>query len=139
MLDPDMVFLNKLPAESVRLGAPMSQVYDYMEYTDFENMRCASCPKTAFDRRPYAVGPPWMMHLSDWVRVTPRWIKICQELAEKYPQNWIAEMIAYSIACKVENLPHSLTYRAMVDREDDAVVWNELTDELSVAKKDHLC
>lgn len=132
MLDPDMVFLNVLPTESVRLGAPVSQVYEYMEHTAFEDMKCPSCPNEKWDRKPYAVGPPWMMHLSDWIRVTPRWMAITGELAERYPTNWIVEMIAYSIACKVENLPHATTLRAMVDNIDDAVVWNEQTDELGV-------
>ena len=132
MLDPDMVFLNTLPTASVRLGRPMSQVYDYMQHTPFEAMECPSCPKERYDRQPYAVGPPWMMHLSDWVRVTPRWLAVCSELAELQPKNWIVEMIAYSIACKVENLPHTPTYRAMVDYIDDDVVWDPVSDSLGL-------
>lgn len=45
----------------------------------------------------YAVGPPYMMHTRDWVKVIDLWIKMCPRVNERHP-GILAEMYGFCIA-----------------------------------------
>jgi hypothetical protein len=121
LIDPDMIFTRPIPGISlVAPGKPVSQIYDYMTSTSFETYKCRSCPApNSYKRMDYAVGPPWMMAKEDWVRLMPTWIPVLGDIVELYPEMWIAEMVAYSVACAKLNLPHRGIMDGMKDNVDD--------------------
>ena len=60
----------------------------------------------------YAVGPPYILHYDDILRLSRTWTKIVPKVYEKYPF-LLAEMYAYCMAAAHEELPH-LTIRSFM-------------------------
>lgn len=62
-------------------------------------------PKEGYAAQHYSVGPPYLAHKSDFVRITESWTKFVPRVYEGYPY-LLAEMYAFSMAAAHEELPH---------------------------------
>lgn len=81
-----------------------------------ENSPCLE-PKEFFAARHYSVGPPYIVHRKDMIRIVKTWTEFVPRVYEKYPY-LLAEMYAYSMAAAHENLPHLQFENHMVSNVD---------------------
>jgi hypothetical protein len=126
LLDPDMIYLSRLyGAGGVKPGRPSAQFYTYMDFDRLGTYECPLCARPgSFDRHKFAVGPPWMIALSDLRGIMRTWVALVPMLRAQDPNSWIVEMVAYAVACAYHNLPHALLMRGMVDNVMQPEVWN---------------
>jgi hypothetical protein len=125
LLDPDMIYLSRLHGSHVvRPGRPAAQYYGYMDFDRLGRYECELCATPgSFDRKEYAVGPPWMIAISDLRTIMATWVALVPVL-KKIDNNWIVEMVAYAVACAFHKLPHTLLQRGMVDNVAQQHVWD---------------
>ena len=69
-----------------------------------ENSPCLEA-KNPWGGDHFSVGPPYIVHKEDMVRIAATWTKFVPKVYEKYPY-LLAEMYAYSMAAAHEGLPH---------------------------------
>lgn len=85
----------------------------------------------AVNDRHYALGPPTMMHRDDWARLAPVWCNYSVAIRsggrmksdgagwlKKGDRVYIAEMLAYSLAAAVLQLPHAVVRDLATDAQD---------------------
>eukprot|EP01031_Cornospumella_fuschlensis_P030369 gene30369-36694_t len=66
-----------------------------------------------FGEKHYSVGPPYLMHKGDMLRVTDKWTEFVPRVYEHYPE-LLAEMYAYSMAAAHAEVPHFTLVSYMV-------------------------
>jgi hypothetical protein len=71
----------------------------------------------AFASQHYAVGPPYIAHRKDMLKIVNSWTDMVPRVYEGYPF-LLAEMYAYSMAAAHEKLPHFQVYQHMVSNVD---------------------
>lgn len=103
----DRVVRGKPIAAVYGLGAPWTQ-----ENHRFFNKREICEPDSpcltvneAFGDEHYSVGPPYILHRDDMLRIAISWCRYAPKVHKQYPE-LLAEMYAYSIAAAHEQLPH---------------------------------
>jgi len=62
----------------------------------------------------YAVGPPYMLHISDAKRIAKTWSDFTPRVYLNGYPHLLAEMYAYSMAAAAEELPHLSVFQHMV-------------------------
>lgn len=114
LIDPDFLFLTPfhLSNDSRPLpGRPVAAAYGLgSQWLDFD--RAAICGHASpctnvTDARPYSVGPPYIIHARDVVRLSQAWSKFVPPTYDQYPLLY-AEMFAYSMAAAHLKMPHTL-------------------------------
>lgn len=140
LLDPDMLYLNKLHVASVQQGRPVAHFYGYMEGTRFDKYVCPLCPAdinatyysndTVHVKHNYDVGPPWLLHISDFKTIMRTWIELVSML-QAIDDIWIIEMVAYAVACAFHGLPHNVIHYGMVDHLDQPNAWNDTSGTIT--------
>ena len=63
--------------------------------------------------RYYTVGPPYILHHSDWLVLAPSWADFVPRVYEEYPE-LLAEMYAYAMAAAHHDLRHARVDHLMV-------------------------
>eukprot|EP00605_Chrysophyceae_sp_TOSAG23-4_P000807 GSChrysophyteH1.ASY1.ANO1.897.1 assembled CDS len=115
--------------EKVSKGRPVAQLYglgapwvndDHKKFnrrkTCGEGSPCLQA-KNPWAERHFSVGPPYLVHKEDMVRISSTWTKFVPRVYEGYP-HLLAEMYAYSMAAAHENLPHLQGEHYMVSNTD---------------------
>jgi peptidyl serine alpha-galactosyltransferase len=69
-----------------------------------ENSPCL-LPTQPYGELHYSVGPPYVVHKQDFLRIAESWTRLVPRVYEDYPY-LLAEMYAYSMAAAHEKLPH---------------------------------
>lgn len=135
LLDPDMILLRPLTPkirglegldpsipetelfDRVTRGKPAAAVYGLGAPWTVEGGRYFRkreiCPpespclttSTEFGEKHFSVGPPYMVHRDDMLRIAESWCRFARPVHTQYPE-LLAEMYAYSIAAAHESLPH---------------------------------
>eukprot|EP00760_Papus_ankaliazontas_P035816 PhM_4_TR8038/c0_g1_i1/m.45995/K20781/SGT1; peptidyl serine alpha-galactosyltransferase len=125
-VDPDMIFMRTLHpfvTDSVRRGHPAGAEYHYMWPLDLtrayhENKhKYTSSTSSSFryDKSKFVVGPPWMMHRSDWLLTIGTWVDLIMYFRERAKKSkWIVEMVAFAAAAVVHELPFTVIHEGMV-------------------------
>lgn len=109
LLDPDMIltkqFETHLPTSGDRFVHDGHAVHQRYGYSDNWNRWgfCSEpgCKKGAsYDREHYVAGPPYMMTLNDWRRLTPLWVQYSHQTRRKLWENddLMFEMYSFSLA-----------------------------------------
>jgi len=109
LLDPDMVitkqFETHLPSSGdqyVHEGHAVHQRYGYSDnWNHWGFCKEPGCKKGKnYDRKHYVVGPPYMMHLKDWKRLTPLWVEYSHQTRKHLWENddLMFEMYSFSLA-----------------------------------------
>lgn len=161
LLDPDMILLRpitpeirglegldpKIPVaelfDRVTRGKPAAAVYGLGAPWTTEGGKYFRkrdiCPPgspcltttTEFGERHFSVGPPYMVHRDDMLRIADSWSRFAKPVHSQYPE-LLAEMYAYSIAAAHESLPHLQVSTYMVSNihMDNEEGW-QLVDALS--------
>lgn len=112
----------------VREGHPVSQKYGiggkWVKWTGFCDER-ESCNVSERDAwRWYSVGPPYMLHKNDWLKVTPKWIEYSPAALKWEPQpSILAEMYSFVIACAYYDLKNEYLF-SMISGPTSSV-WME--------------
>ena len=78
-----------------------------------------------FGEHHYSVGPPYLLHYDDLLRLTKTWVHYVPRVFKLYPY-LLAEMYAYSMAAAHENLPHTTLMNYMVSNtqaDDEGWKW----------------
>lgn len=70
-----------------------------------------------FGEQHYAVGPPYIVHKNDMIKIAATWTKFVPRVYRGYPY-LLAEMYAYSMAAAHERLPHFQLEQHMVSNID---------------------
>jgi len=155
LIDPDMILLNKFlfhvkdeaqkisdklritSTENkkvhrdlwVREGHPVSQKYGigpkWTKWRGFcdDNIYCNVTERDAWNY--YSVGPPYMMHKNDWIKMVNMWVNYSPDaLIKDPPPDILAEMYSYSMASAHFGLKHK-QFNSMVSNPDDNIeAWN---------------
>ena len=97
----------------VKEGKPAGQFYGIgdrwlrlnREYICGKNSPCVNVsPAEAW--RYYSVGPPYVLHEKDWLKVAASWSEFCPRVYEEHPQ-LMAEMYAFCLSAAHHKLPHA--------------------------------
>ena len=130
---PDHIYAKKVDkreiVDRVKEGHPAAQLYglgapwtnDHHKkfnrtYICGEHSPCLK-PNDVFGSRHYSVGPPYLVHKNDMIKIGKTWTKFVPRVYEHYPY-LLAEMYAYSMAAAHENLPHLQLENWMVSNTD---------------------
>jgi len=101
----------------IGLGHPVSQTYGLGAPWTNDNHKKFNRGKICGEGSPclqvnmrygelhYSVGPPYIAHRSDFIRIVESWTTFVPRVYEDYPY-LLAEMYAYSMAAAHEKLPH---------------------------------
>jgi len=108
--------------DKVLEGRPVAQTYGlggaWVDKFDFKAIAGESSPSRNLSfsdaSHYYAVGPPMMLHLNDWKKVAPLWVKYMRPVYERDPGDIQADMYAYSIACAHNKLDHLMLDNYMI-------------------------
>jgi hypothetical protein len=87
---------------------------------------------TEFGEEHYSVGPPYVVHRRDMVKIVNSWTEFVPRVYEGYPF-LLAEMYAYSMAAAHEKLPHLQVYQHMVSNVDSGGEGWDWVDKLANA------
>lgn len=99
-----------------------------------ENSPCRRVPSQNAGGKAYAVGPPYILEVSDLHRLTRTWCEFVPRVYVKYPY-LLAEMYGYSMAAAHEELPHLTVDHHMVSEIDAYGEGWKWVDDLG----DHVC
>jgi hypothetical protein len=86
-----------------------------------------------FGSKHFSVGPPYLLHRDDMLRIADSWTRYAPKVHDQYPE-LLAEMYAYSIAAAHEKLPHLQLSNYMVsnvymsDEDEGWPMVDALTD-----------
>jgi hypothetical protein len=114
LIDPDFLFLTPFQLSDASRpfpGKPVAAAYGLgSQWLDFN--RTAICghksPCTRVtDARPYSVGPPYIIHAHDVLKLSQQWSNFVPPTYDQYPLLY-AEMYAYSMAAAHLEMPHNL-------------------------------
>ena len=107
-----------------RGGVPAGQLYGLQtKWTTFRRAYIcgAGSPCATVSARDaakyYPVGPPYILHRDDWLRLAPSWVEFVPKVYEEYP-SLLAEMYAYCLAAAHLGLPHVKLDSFMVSNVD---------------------
>ena len=106
-------------AQLYGLGAPWTNDHHKKFNRTFicgEGSPCLK-PNDVFGSRHYSVGPPYLVHKNDMIKIAKSWTEMVPRVYEHYPY-LLAEMYAYSMAAAHENLPHLQLENWMVSNTD---------------------
>lgn len=74
-------------------------------------------PNMQYGEMHYSVGPPYVVHKQDFIRIADSWTRLVPRVYDDYPY-LLAEMYAYSMAAAHEKLPHLQVDHYMVSNVD---------------------
>ena len=102
---------NEIPAR-VSEGVPAGQQYGLgakwlefkREYICGADSPCTTTTRSEANKY-FPVGPPYIMHRNDWVKVAHSWVEFVPKVFEEYPY-LLAEMYAYCMAAAHHGLKH---------------------------------
>lgn len=143
LLDPDFIFLRPLTyklkedsvlfsptvtqedlIDEVKEGHPVAQHYGIgSHWTKFKVAYIAGDSSPALKvsisdaNLYYSVGPPYMGHRNDMIKIADKWTEFVPKVYEEYP-NLLAEMYAYSMAAAHHGLKHLRLDHYMVSNVD---------------------
>jgi hypothetical protein len=114
LIDPDFLFLTPFTLSNDTrpfAGKPVAAAYGLgSQWLDFNRTaicgHASPCTKVT-DGRSYSVGPPYIIHASDVVKLSQTWSKFVPPTYDQYPLLY-AEMFAYSMAAAHLKMPHKL-------------------------------
>ena len=132
----DYVDKGKPAAQLYGLGAPWTddhhRHFNRSYICDSINSPCLHVDRR-FGERHYSVGPPYLLHYDDLLRLTKTWVHYVPRVFKLYPY-LLAEMYAYSMAAAHENLPHTTLMNYMVSNtqaDDEGWKWvDKLNDKV---------
>ncbi|KAG5189393.1 hypothetical protein JKP88DRAFT_176989 [Tribonema minus] len=90
-------------------------------------------PQLADDH--YPIGPPYVAHVRDWLKMADKWVEFMPRSLIEYP-HLLSEMFALCIASAHLRLPHTVVRTFMVSNADDGNEGWPLIDKLS---EDEVC
>ena len=104
----------------VREGHPVSQKYGigakWIRWKGFCDDKKSCHPDDRYAWKYYSVGPPYIMHKNDWLKITPKWVDYSPLALEYEPQpSILAEMYSYVLACAYFDLPHQYLFSMFSD------------------------
>lgn len=126
MLQSETNNIDNFLQEQVEKGKPVGQLYGlgapwtrevHLKFN--KTIICgpdSPCVKVSesFGQGHYAVGPPYMLHISDAKRIAKTWSEFTPKVYLNGYPHLLAEMYAYSMAAAAEELPHLSVYHHMV-------------------------
>lgn len=146
--------LDQEPPEKVQQGQPAGQLYglgsswtvapqDFVD--DYGNKKkgnfnrtdicgpsspCNSISAEEVDMY-YAIGPPYIIEISDLTRLSQVWLQFLPKVYSGYPE-LLAEMYAYSMAASDQQLPHYTLQHYMVSNteiEEEGWAWIDALED----------
>jgi hypothetical protein len=122
--------LNTYGVNVVKRGHPVSQIYGLggkMATFDLAAIcgKESDCDKVTdqLSMDFYQVGPPYIMHRDDFLKVIPKWWEFMPATFKQDPHEISVDMYAYTMACAHYDLPHAVLRDYMVSDADCPGKW----------------
>ncbi|ETO06017.1 hypothetical protein RFI_31377 [Reticulomyxa filosa] len=119
----------------VREGKPVSQRYGIgVKWVHWDTNMCPMNNRNTgcnYARRHgqnhYSVGPPYIMHVEDWLKLAPKWVEFSPEsLRLEPPPSMLAEMYSFAIASAYYDLRHANLFTMLSNPEVNEELWSHL-------------